>query len=248
MWDKLKGMIAGQPHPDPVLPEIKPKFPRLVRNGVICGVYNVKGTNPKTGRRKTETVYAPLPTPAAQIGKLSGLQPPYEVAPVPPVAPSDAQLKYAADLGAGIPKDATRQDLSYIISCALGEEDPDVHPADDRLIRYVIDRGIYVPPYTGRNNLTRLYLDGVPLKERIIYFCLRVYCSEFGKKYRIIPEAPKDVLRVCWYFAEAHLKDTDFLRSLMHYTEFDLPLDRCNKLKVLKAYEIAADYLKEHRV
>lgn len=214
------------------------------KNRITCQRYSVKGRNPETGRRKTVTVVAGSQDPLALVQDRSGLLPPYEVEVVAPQPPSDPQVQYALKLGFVFPADATSADATVFLSRAEAGEALVQPAAPDWMVRYVVGKGIYVPAYGGSGEVSAAYLFGCSKREKAAFFCMRVFCTVCRKSYRLLEDAAPDEIALFYEFADAYGEDSDFARSLDHYWVADLPLDQCIAPKRLKAYDLAAAFLK----
>lgn len=215
-----------------------------VRNRVTCTRYSVKGKNPATGRRKTVQVVSESTDPLDVVQKKSGLLPPYEVEVVQPQGPSEAQLKYASRLGFAFPPDATSKDATVFLTRAEDGVPLTQPAAPDWMVRYVISKGIFVPAYAGAGEVSAAYLFGSSERERAAFFCLRVFCTVHRQGYRVLEDATPEEAALFYGFADAYAEDVEFSRSLEHYGAADLPLDRATPLKRIKAFDLAAAYLK----
>lgn len=229
--------------------EQEPGQLRANRNQITCLHYSVRGKNPETGRMKT--VYFVVESTATKeiVQKKSGLLPPYEVvADDSHFGPTDRQIAYADQLGFAFPSDASSSDATVFLTRAE-EERPLVQPATPNdILHYVIGFGIDVPAYAGVVETTGYFLRNAPRLEITAFFCMRVYCSIARKNCRLLMDASPEMQDVFRRFAEKYSEDAGFLASLSHYSADDLPLDSCSPLKKLKAYNIAADFLKSEGV
>lgn len=237
LFSKIVSSVSGQGK----RPQVAP-----VKNSVLCGRYAVTGKNPETGRKKTVSVIAEEGLPLEVLHEKSGLLPPFEVSQKPlALPPTDNQLKYAEKLGFSFPPDATSLDASVFLSRAEAGQ-PIVQPgAPAAMVRYVIERGITVPAYAGAAEVSAFYLRGCSDSERAAFFCMRVFCNITGKSYGYLENATQWEQDVFREFSGLYGSDKEFLRSLGFYSAEDLPLGSCPQtLKRIKAYEIAAVYLK----
>lgn len=228
---------------------IEPKPLKANKNRIICANYSVKGKNPATGRRKTVYVVVESTASQEEIQVKSGLLPPYEINVSDcNSTPSEAQIRYAEKLGFVFPTDAGSDDATIFLTRAESEE-PLVQPAmPDELIRYLLKKDIYVPAYAGINEADRLYLYNVSQEEKYAFFCMMVYCDITHCRYRRLEELPSEKRAAFDKFAELAIKDPEFIRSFLHYDSNDLSLSVVKKMKKLKAYNIANDFLKAEGV
>lgn len=224
-----------------------PKPLKAKKNKILCDLYSVKGKNPDTNRRKTEIVVAESTASETEIQQRSGLLPPYEIKRLDPELPTEKQILYARKLGIVFPPDASIRDASIFLTRA-DEEQPLIQPpTPDYLVRYLIDKGIFVHSYAGIMESSALYLSGVSFLEKSAFFCMRVFCDIKSKTYCLLEDAPQQERELFFKFANLHEDDNAFAKSVAFYSSTDLPLNRCPPLKKIKAYNIAADFLKSER-
>ena len=215
------------------------------KNNVLCARYSVRGTNPESGRTKRVYVVAEATATMEEVGKKSGLLPPYEIESSDPQGydgPSERQLAYAAKVGVAIPEDATCADATVFLT--RHEEGRPLYapPTPDRIVRALIERNIELPAYAGVYEASNLYLHKVSLEERIAFFAMRVYCKMTGRRYCLLEDAPEMERELFYRFAREYQGDKAFVRSVFAYSGADLPLDSCTISKRLKAYDMAEAY------
>ncbi len=206
--------------------------------------FTIKGKNPETGRQKGVYVFAEYTDSAETVQNKSCLLPPYEIELVAPPSPTENQIRYASKLGFSFPPDATCEDATVFLTRAENNE-PLVQPiSPDWMVRYVISKGIYVPSYGGSLNTYAAYLYGCTKKEKAAFFCMRVYCTIFKKQYKLLENATPNERSLFDEFANLYSEDTDFVRSLEHYTAAELPLDRCLAVRRLKAFDLVSAFFR----
>lgn len=215
------------------------------KNDVLCDRFSVKGKNPATGRRKTVSVVVERGACDEEIQGKSGLLPPYEISPGDPAAPpSEAQIRYAEKLGFAFPRDASSDDAHIFLTRAENGE-PLVQPAmPDELVRYLIGKGIFVPAYAGASDVDRIYMNGVQPLEKYAFFCMRTYADLTDAKWSRLEDAPADKRDRFYKFAGSAADDTEFIRSFLHYGAEELSLLSRKRMKKLRAYEIAREFLR----
>ena len=99
---------------------------------VNYGRFQVVGKNPITNRKNKRTYEARNEEEACKCAEAAGLLGPFEVSVLPALPPTDSQISYAKDLGATIPGDACKTDVSAIISRITDEDE---EPASEHLAR-----------------------------------------------------------------------------------------------------------------
>nr|DAN92340.1 MAG TPA: hypothetical protein [Caudoviricetes sp.] len=206
------------------------------RNSIICSYYKVKGINPETGRRKTNTVVHIQGADVYEVGIKSGLLEPYEVEELPETKPSDAQVVYARDLGIVLPYDATADDASIFLTRAENQEAIHQKGASDELLKLIILKyGTYVPKYANCKEAYHRFYYALSKTEQIAYFIMRVVAEAKGLIYLF----PCDVADEEWdaylNIAKEKQADNKFMESFWYYSATDFPM-RGKIQKQLKAY------------
>ncbi len=133
--------------------------------------YTVSGINLTTKRRKTVQLPAKTIDEARDYAIKQGLGEPFEITEAPPDPPSVEQIQYAASLGAQIPKDASRQDLSAIIQKKL---DNDREPSRD-LIDYANHYGFIFSEYIGKQALYDVVFSNLNTLDKSAFFVFSIY-------------------------------------------------------------------------
>lgn len=219
------------------------------KNNILCDCFLVKGKNPATGRRKTVTVVVERGASNEDIQSKSGLLPPYEISPDDAEdSPTEAQIRYAEKMGFAFPKDSGSDDAHIFLTRAENDEAL-VQPAmPDDIVRYLINKGIFVPAYAGVSDADWLYLEGVKPAEKYAFFCMKTYADLTHSKFFRLEDVPPMIRDKFYKFGELAVSDTEFIRSFLHYGTEDLSLTSCKKMKKLKAYEISRDFLKSEGI
>lgn len=135
-----------------------------------CKEYKVKGTNPKTGRKKTVYVVATSSDKEAVIIEKSGLLPPYEVSTGSREI-TDGQRGVAKKYFMRFPKDATLTDASLLLDRKRREREGE--PIDKRettykMIKYAADNNVCIPKYANYEDGVEILLRFLPEKEKEI--------------------------------------------------------------------------------
>ena len=128
---------------------------------VNYGRFQVVGKNPITNRKNKRTYEARNEEEACKCAEAAGLLGPFEVSVLPALPPTDSQISYAKDLGATIPGDACKTDVSAIISRITDEDE---EPASEHLARTAHECGVKFSRYHGRKAILALARD-LPSKE-----------------------------------------------------------------------------------
>jgi hypothetical protein len=94
---------------------------------------------------------------------------------LPDVSPTEAQLSYAKDLGIVVPDDATKNDVSDMISCRVGHD----KPATERHKSFARMYHVEYTEYVGKKNLFNMIFAALQHPSRTIdmvsWFVYRVY-------------------------------------------------------------------------
>jgi len=85
--------------------------------------YEIKGKGKDTGRKRKRIFTAPNEEEAKQLAEADGTLV-EEIKEIPPDPPTERQLDYAKDLGISIPSNATKDDLSDLISLKVDRDKP----------------------------------------------------------------------------------------------------------------------------
>lgn len=136
--------------------------------------YEIKGKGKDSGRKRTRVYSAMNEDAAKQLAEIDGTTV-EEFVELPPDPPTERQLEYAKDLGIAIPVDATKGDVSDLISMNLDED----KPASERHREFARRFGIEVSRYIGKRDLfdriqAALIATGRE-NELVSWFTYRVY-------------------------------------------------------------------------
>lgn len=136
--------------------------------------YEIKGKGKDSGRKRTRVYSAMDEDAARQLAEIDGTIV-EELVKLPPDPPTTRQLEYAKDLGIAIPVDATKGDVSDLISMNLDED----KPASELHREFARRFGIEVSRYIGKRDLfdriqAALIATGRE-KELASWFTYRVY-------------------------------------------------------------------------
>lgn len=137
----------------------------LNRRYIISGIYQ------STKRRRTIELPAISEEEARLYAINQGLIEPLEIFEKPPDPPSVAQIEYASSLGAKVPLNASKQDLSAIIQKKL---DSDSDPKQE-LIDYANHHKIIFSEYIGKRALYNLIFENLSTVDKAAFFVFSVY-------------------------------------------------------------------------
>lgn len=115
--------------------------------------FQVSGLYPQTKRRRKRTYSALDEAGAIQQARADGLTDPFDITIIPSDAPSESQLNYAKNLGAYIPEDACKADVTSILCRLL--DDGDMTPVKSDFASYAFKHGIQFSRYSGTAQIFR---------------------------------------------------------------------------------------------
>lgn len=136
--------------------------------------YEIKGAGKDTGRKRRRIYTAPNEAEAKQLAEADGTLV-EEITEIPPDPPTERQLDYARDLGISIPANATKDDISDLISLKVDRD----KPATERHKNFGRKYGLEFTNYVGKKALfnriqAALVVPGREL-ELLSWFTFRVY-------------------------------------------------------------------------
>lgn len=246
MFKSIARMLFGKTSDDEQKEEMKPtEIP--VMNDIVCEKYRIKGKYPGTGRMRTVEVVAWDKETEQNIAKKAGLVEPYEVEKIGMPKPTEKQMEYANNIGLFIPSNATKDDVSILLT-RYEEHKPIKQPkAPTEILETLIKKmGIYIPSYAGETEMNAYFLRTMNTEEeRYAFFAMKVYCQVTGKKYHFIHEANENEQERFRAFAKKYKDNRSFVESYNRYDQEKLTIT--GKIdKKLKAYEIANAFFYEN--
>lgn len=199
--------------------------------------------NIKTGRKNLykKTIYAQTKDDAiAQIIDIQFIDDPkIEIIYFP--MPTERQINYATDLGAIIPPNATREDVSAIISRftgALGDShyDPPQESPSEEFALFAQKMGIRFSKFIGEDDLFNAVVHGLEKRDKIAFYAYCVLKSRHNINVSTSPEYPD--LTKCYKFADTVLSSKAILSSINDRT----PDDYKNPHKGTTIYKAVAEF------
>lgn len=212
------------------------------KNHITCKMYSVKGKNPDTNRFKTVQAVVSLTETMEKVQLKSGLLPPFEIKEILPDMPTERQIAYAKNINLALPQDATKEDCSIFLSRYENQKPLYPSPMPEKILRYLIAKGIYVPAYAGIDEAHNLYFNNIDLSEQCAYFGMKVYCNIKRKQCCFLEDTNPEELKLFYEFARQYENNNEFVKSLSFYSGNDLPIGSYSISKKLKAYNMALDY------
>jgi hypothetical protein len=136
--------------------------------------YEIKGKGKDTGRKRKRIYAAINELEATRLAEVDGTLVD-EITEIPPEPPTEKQLEYARDLGILIPANATKEDVSDLISLKVDRD----KSATERHKKFGKAYGIEFTDYIGKKSLfnriqAALIAPGRE-KELLSWFTFRVY-------------------------------------------------------------------------
>lgn len=172
-------------------------------------IYKVDGTN-ANGKKICKTFRGV--DPQQVVGKVVALGwlPPFEVEPIDYDLPTERQINYLRDLGVFIPDEITKDDASYMISRAVGE-DSEEGPTQDMV---ALANGLKTEfsAFIGAAGLLRSIIGQACDRDRAALYAYGVRQSMRGVSFKnMLEDSNKPVF---YAFADNIVKDPALMRSL----------------------------------
>lgn len=219
-----------------------------IRNDIVCEKYRVKGKYPGTGRIRTREVIAWDNASNQEIlQRAGGLVEPYEIERIGFDRPTAKQLSYAHDLGIIVPADASKDDVSILITRAEYHRPIRQEKAPTEILEILIKKmGIYIPAYAGISEMNFYYSITLSTEEeKYAYFAMKVYTQSTGKNYHFIQDANPAEQKRFYDFAREYKDNRSFVESYERYDPSEITITGKIKRK-LKAYELANAFFYEN--
>lgn len=215
------------------------------RNNIICKTFLVEGTGIIRKNQKRNKIVAISTEPLILDAEWIHSLPPYTVKEIPEELPTESQIRYARNLGFSFPADADKTDASIFIDRKLNDI-PLIQPiVPDGILRYVINKGIFVPKYADKDTVCNLYIMNISTDELVAHFGMKVYSNLKNKAYFVLEDATELERELFFQFANEHMDDKSFMNSLARYSASDILFGSYGNLKKLKAYKIAEEYFNQ---
>lgn len=179
-------------------------------------LYKVVGKHEETKRNRTITIPAKSTEMAEQIAKEKGLLLPLKIEEHPFEPPSERQLAYAKDLGIDVPLDATKEDVSCLLSRTI---DKDNVPSPG-LIEFADGRNMFFSQYIGKRRLYNLVFNSLNGVDKIAFFTFSIYRWLSEDRHANLDTHPKK--EIFYEFAESVKNDASFEKSMLNYGGEDL--------------------------
>jgi hypothetical protein len=178
--------------------------------------YEIRGTYSQTKRKRTTAVYAKTPEQATNLAKQQGFIEPLEIAEIPYNLPTERQIEFARDLKITIPRDASKEDVSALISKKL-EYDTDPNPG---LYEFADNRGFVFSKYIGKKSLYNLVFSNLETLDKIAFFAFSLYRFLSDDRHANLDTSP--YREDFFAFANKNISNTSFVNSMNKYEGNDL--------------------------
>jgi hypothetical protein len=153
--------------------------------------FKVRGTGVDSGRSRARTYSAMDEREASKMAEADGTAI-TEAEELPPETPTDRQISYAKDLGIKIPADATKDELSDLISCKVDEDSM----ASSQLLAIANGYGVETTRYTGEGAVyARIFsvLSGSGREQELAqWFAFNVLKDRLRDKSAALPDSPNE--------------------------------------------------------
>jgi len=171
--------------------------------------YKIKGTNSNTGRKKTLSIKAFSNEECLELASNEGLVEPFEISLEESLPPTEAQLSYAKYLKINIPKNITKEEISFLIDRVKYKDKSEPNP---ELIEYAESMNIEFSNYVGKKQLYDIIWDSLYGLDKIEFFIFCVYRWISDDRHgNLLTHKCKDKFNC---FAKILIDDKSFINSL----------------------------------
>ena len=176
--------------------------------------FEIIGKGKDTGRNRKRIYTAASESEARELAEKDGTLV-EQIVELPPAPPTESQLAYARDLGLAIPKNATKTDLSDLISVKVNKD----KPSSSRHLAFAELFGLETTPYIGKralfNRIQAALCEPGRERELLSWFTYRVYRELTGAKDDLSVPGPNDPLIIG--IAESFIKNEQVINSIRRY-------------------------------
>lgn len=178
--------------------------------------FKVRGTGVDSGRSRTRTYTAKDEDEAREMAEADGTAV-GGIEELPPEPPTDRQLAYAKNLGIKIPADATKDELSDLISCKVDEDSR----ASPQLLAIAADYGVETTHYTGQGAVYSRVFSALssPGREHELaeWFAFNVLKDRSSSRSAALPDSPNESRLAS--VATKLIADPKVMQSIKRYSE-----------------------------
>jgi hypothetical protein len=181
--------------------------------------YEIKGKGKDTGRSRCRIYSAPNEAEAGQLAINDGTLI-EEIMEIPPEPPTERQLDYAKDLGISVPANATKDDLSDLISLKVDRDKPATERHKDFGRRYGLEFTNYIGKKALFNRIQYALVAPGREKELLSWFTYRVYRElAYGSEKALITGPDDPIIEE---IAEQLITDEKIIKSVRRYEGSEL--------------------------
>lgn len=184
---------------------------------MLYETYKIRGKHTETKRTRTIIVEAHSEDEALVKASDALLDPIASISIITPEKPTERQFEYASDLGISVPEDASKEDVSSLISRFV---DGDHSDPPDSLFRYAANNNLYVSEYIGERALYNSLFNKISGKEKIAFYLYSIYCYKTQNWRESLEESEDHAL--FFNFAGDKVDDMRFRKSMDRYSGEDL--------------------------
>jgi hypothetical protein len=181
--------------------------------------YEVRGRNKRTNRATKRAYSAYDEAEARAIAESNGIAV-ESVRLLPDAPPTEAQLSYAENLGIVVPDDATKSDVSDMISCRVDHD----KPATERHKSFARMYHVEYTEYVGKKKLFNMIFAALQHSSRTIdmvsWFVYRVYRELVNGVDDVPIKSPEDP--IIKEIAQNMANDSSVVKSIRKYEGSDL--------------------------
>ena len=181
--------------------------------------FEITGKGIDSGRKRKRVYSAANEGEALQAAEKDGTLV-ENIVELPPEPPTERQLEYAKDLGLSIPSNATKADLSDLISLKVDRDKPSTSRHREFARRF----GIEVTQYVGKkalfNRIQSALVESGRERELLSWFVYRIYRELIGGKDDAPIQSPDDP--IIQEIAENLENDEKIIESVRRYEGSEL--------------------------
>jgi hypothetical protein len=179
-------------------------------------LYEVRGVFSQTKRKRRTIIHAKSSRQATLKATEQGFIEPIEIVEIPHESPTERQITYAIDLGIHIPQDASKEDVSALLSRKL-DYDSEPNPG---LLEFADERGLFFSKYIGKKILYNKIFRELDIRDRIAFFAFSIYRYLSDDRHANLDTSPFN--DKFYLFADQVVTEESFIKSLNRYEGKDL--------------------------
>ncbi|CAM3576527.1 hypothetical protein [Halomonas lysinitropha] len=180
--------------------------------------YQVRGTGKESGRSRTRTYTAKDEISARKMAETNGTAVD-GIEELPPEPPTERQIAYAKDLGIRIPAEATKDELSDLLSCKVDEDSK----ASPKLLKLADEYGIETTQYSGEGAVYGRIFTALSAASRehelAAWFAFNVLQDRLGSQSTVVASLNDPKINAV---ASKLVADTKAMKSIKRYSDSTL--------------------------